>query len=205
MTLHAWLTARELEPLRKHLAGRHDQLAHGRRGGKPGKGETRRAQIERGRAEYQRALARITPERKAKGGAVTRPGTVGVAIPGDVRIVVHHDTPYRPGRDGQGAVRQISRSRHHHRRTLARHRRTPLHQDRRHRPLPARSNRRLARRPRNQQPPHTNPPARTTPTQEPPVKFLGTTSDDDYVTNGAVVGGHVANLTTRTRKRRINL
>jgi hypothetical protein len=29
------------------------------------------------------------------------------------------------------------------------------------------------------------------------VKFLGTTSDDDYVTNGAVVGGHVANLTTR--------
>ncbi len=27
MTLHAWLTARELEPLRKHLAGRHDQLA----------------------------------------------------------------------------------------------------------------------------------------------------------------------------------
>ena len=27
MTLHAWLTARELEPLRKHLAGGHDQLA----------------------------------------------------------------------------------------------------------------------------------------------------------------------------------
>jgi len=56
MTLHAWLTARELEPLRKHLAGGHDQLAHGRRGGKPGKGETRRAQIERGRVRARLAL-----------------------------------------------------------------------------------------------------------------------------------------------------
>ena len=46
--------------------------------------------------------------------------------------------------------------------------------------LPARSNRRMARRPRNHQPPHTNPPARTTPTQEPRMnrrcwrmRFLG--------------------------------
>lgn len=69
MPLATWLAARGLAPLAKHLSGQHDQLHHGRRGGKPGRGEVRREQIERGRAEYQRALSRITPERKAKGEA----------------------------------------------------------------------------------------------------------------------------------------
>ena len=74
MPLVSWLEARGLTPLAKHLGDQHDQLHHGRRRGangemQPGRGETRRAQIERGRKEYQAALARITPERKAKGEA----------------------------------------------------------------------------------------------------------------------------------------
>lgn len=74
MTLADWLAANDLTPLAKHLAGQHDQLKHGRRRGadgqvQPGRGEIRREQIERGRKEYQQALARITPERRAKGEA----------------------------------------------------------------------------------------------------------------------------------------
>lgn len=119
MKLHAWLDAHGLEPLRKHLPGGHDQLAHGRRGGKPGKGETRRAQIERGRAEYQRALARITPERKAKGeakiaamwaGAKKSPNPVAETTPN--RRTIHHMTDTASATEAKPArrndVREVS-------------------------------------------------------------------------------------------------
>ena len=49
----------------------------------------------------------------------------------------------------------------------------------------------MARRPRNHQPPHTNPPARTTPTQEPPV------SDQQEIDKLISAGDHVASIARR--------